>query len=344
MIRRTAQTTTEQQPMAFITRRRSPGKAATRLIFWSTTPMAGRKARMGLPRAVIPGSVYLITRRCAERRFFLRPDPAMTEAFVYCLAAAARRTGVQVMFSAVMSNHHHTGVIDTQGRLPEFLEYLHKFTAKCGNALRGRWEAFWSPEQTSCVRLVGPEDVLDKMIYAITNPVKDGLVDRVHNWPGLNCLGAIESDKPMVARRPKHFFREETALPKFETLAFVRPPGWRHLSHSEWTKLVTQRVCEVELGAAYERAKTGARVLGRKTILRQHWNDSPRSSEPRRQLAPRIAAKNKWARVEALQRNRAFLIAYQAAKALFLRAEQCCFPAGTYWLRRFVCVTCHPTP
>jgi putative transposase len=83
----------------------------------------------------------------------------MTEAFVYCLAVAARRTGVQVMFSAVMSNHHHTGVVDPEGRLPEFLEYLHKFTAKCGNALRGRWEAFWSSEQTSCVQLVGPEDV-----------------------------------------------------------------------------------------------------------------------------------------------------------------------------------------
>jgi putative transposase len=73
---------------------------------------------MGLPRAVIPGRVYLISRRCAERRFFLRPDAAMTEAFVYCLAAAARRTGVQIIFSAVMSNHHHTGVIDPEGRLP----------------------------------------------------------------------------------------------------------------------------------------------------------------------------------------------------------------------------------
>jgi putative transposase len=216
-----------------------------------------------------------------------------------------------------------------------FLEHLHKFTAKCGNALRGRWESFWSPEQTSCVHLVEPGDVLDKMIYAITNPVKDGLVDKVQNWPGLDCLAAIRDEAPLVARRPDCFFREVTAVPKSETLRFVRPPGWEHLSHSDWVALVAQRVTEVELEAASERAKTGARVLGRKAILRQHWDDSPNSSEPRRQLAPRVAAKSKWARVEALLRCRAFLAAYQTARAAFLLGESSCFPSGTYWLCRF---------
>jgi REP element-mobilizing transposase RayT len=127
---------------------------------------------MGLPRAIVPGRVYMVTRRCLERRFFLRPDREMTEAFIYCLAAAARRTNVRVIFSSVMPNHHHTGIVDVEGRLPEFLEYLHKFVAKCGNALRGRWESFWAPEQTSCVELLGPDDILEKMVYAITNPVK----------------------------------------------------------------------------------------------------------------------------------------------------------------------------
>jgi hypothetical protein len=45
----------------------------------------------------------MITRRCLERRFFLRPDREMTQAFVYCLAAAARRTNVKIIFSSVQS-------------------------------------------------------------------------------------------------------------------------------------------------------------------------------------------------------------------------------------------------
>jgi putative transposase len=282
----------------------------------------------------------MVTRRCLERRFFLRPDRELTEAFVYCLAAAARRTGVKVMFSAVMSNHHHTGVIDVEGRLPEFLEYLHKFTAKCGNALRGRWESFWSPEQTSCVELVNSEDVLDKMVYAITNPVKDYLVDKVSHWPGLDCLTPIRLDEPLVARKPRRFFRDGTGLPDVEELRFVRPPGFENLDHDAWVALLRDRIADVERAAAAERSRTGRRVLGRKTILRQHWNDSPGSREPRRQLSPRVAAKSKWARVEALARNRDFIQAYRDARDALLRGVDTCFPAGTYWLRRFAGVVC----
>ena len=54
------------------------------------------------------------------------------------------------------SNHHHTVVVDTCGRMPEFLELFHKLVAKHQNALRGRWENFWASEATSVVELVGP--------------------------------------------------------------------------------------------------------------------------------------------------------------------------------------------
>ena len=77
--------------------------------------------------------------------------------------------------------------------------------AKCQNALRGRWENFWSSEQTSVVRLVDPDDVLDKMTYALTNPVKDGLVERAHHWPGVTSIGFLLHSATLVASRPKRF-------------------------------------------------------------------------------------------------------------------------------------------
>ena len=40
-------------------------------------------ACMTLPRQVVPGRDYMITRRCSERRFFLRPDDDTNDAF-YC--------------------------------------------------------------------------------------------------------------------------------------------------------------------------------------------------------------------------------------------------------------------
>jgi hypothetical protein len=46
-------------------------------------------ACMTLPRQVVPGRDYMITRRCSERRFFLRPDDDTNDAFIYCLGLAA---------------------------------------------------------------------------------------------------------------------------------------------------------------------------------------------------------------------------------------------------------------
>jgi len=68
-----------------------------------------------------------------------------------------------------------------------------------------------------------------------------------------------------------------------------------------------------------------------------------KTSAPRRQLSPRVASKNKWRRIEALQRNKAWLAAYRAAFAR-LRAGfgDAVFPAGTYELFRLSLVACHP--
>jgi len=99
----------------------------------------------------------MITRRCTQRQFLMRPDRETNNAFIYCLAVAAAKFGIRVLFTAAMSNHHHTGIYDPDGCYPAFIEHFHKLFAKCQNALRGRWENFWSSEQTSVVRLVDPQ-------------------------------------------------------------------------------------------------------------------------------------------------------------------------------------------
>src|SRR4029077_2546749 len=168
---------------------------------------------MSLAREVLPGRSYMITRRCTQRQFLMRPDHETNNAFIYCLAVAAQRCQIRVIFTAAMSNHHHTGIEDPHGNYPAFLEHFHKLFAKCQNALRGRWENFWSSEQTSVVRLVGPDDIIEKMVYALTNPVKDHLIEKAHHWPGVSSLGAVIHGKLLVASRPRHFFSGDGGMP-----------------------------------------------------------------------------------------------------------------------------------
>jgi putative transposase len=97
---------------------------------------------MSLPRQVLPGRFYLVTRRCTQRQFLLRPDAATNNAFTYCLIEAAQRTQIEVLLPCAMSNHHHTVIFDRFGRYPEFVEHFHKMFARSQNALRHRWENF----------------------------------------------------------------------------------------------------------------------------------------------------------------------------------------------------------
>ncbi|HEY1534249.1 MAG TPA: hypothetical protein VGF76_09525 [Polyangiaceae bacterium] len=90
---------------------------------------------MTAPRQILPGQRHLITRRCTQRQFLLRPSRLTNQTVKYCLALAAERTGVLIHAACFMSNHWHGVVTDPGARLPEFLERFHRLVAKAQNAV-----------------------------------------------------------------------------------------------------------------------------------------------------------------------------------------------------------------
>jgi putative transposase len=281
----------------------------------------------------------MVTRRCSQRRFLMLPDRDTTNAFLYCLAYAASRSGVGLLFFIACSNHWHGGIVDHEGRLPEFLECFHKLFAKHQNARLGRWENFWASEQTSVVQLVGPEDIVAKAAYVVSNPVKDSLVETASQWVGASSWAAHLDGREFVAFRPRHFFRADGPMPDEISLSLASPPG---LDRATFVQLLTDQVRRVERQSAEHRAQTGVRVLGMKAVLKQRVGNRPKTSEPRRRMRPRVACRNTWRRIEALTRNRLFLDYYRAARVLFLAGADAIFPQGCYWLRRFAGVLCDP--
>ena len=291
---------------------------------------------MSLPRQILPDSTYLVTRRCTQRQFLLRPSKLVNQIFLYCLALAVARTGVVVHAFVVLSNHHHAVVTDPEGRLPEFLAYLHKYVSKCINASLGRWENLWASEQTSVVRLEDDEDIIDKMVYTLTNPVAAGLVKRGSHWPGLRMF------RPGLTsvHRPEVFFRPDGPMPEEVTVEIV-PPTVEGATPDEVTDLVAAKTSEREAAIRKTFRREGRTFMGPRAVQRQRVDASPSTWTPRRRLSPRVAAKNKWRRIEALRRVKAFLVAYRAA---YLRwkagALDAIFPTGTYALRGHPAVVC----
>jgi putative transposase len=198
----------------------------------------------------------------------------------------------------------------------------------------GHWEHFWDANQASAVVLEDETAQLEKLIYVLTNPV--GLVKKASDWPGATALDAVLTGRQIVASRPKHFFRDDDdggAMPEAITLAFEPPPGLVHLPREAYCNLVRDRVECVEREAAATRDETGATVLGRKRILAQRWQDRPADAEPRRQLSPGVACRDKWRRIELLRRNKLFQLLYRAAFDAFRSGVAAIFPMGTWSLR-----------
>jgi len=292
--------------------------------FTATVGDAGREAEVTKPRRVIPGVCYLITRRCSERRFFLRPDAEVTAIFEYLLAVLAKRYGIEVHAFVVMSNHYHLVITDTKGRLPDFQRDLNSDLARAINFHWNRWESFWAPESYSAVELLEDGDRISKIAYTLANPVKARLVNRVGRWEGATSAG-MKFGRSRTVRRPEKFFGE--TMPETATLELTRP-ACSEVDDAGFDERLRQDVRRRE-DAANQRGG----VMGMGAVMSQDWNDSPTSREPRRQLSPRIAAKNKWARIAALQRSAAWLEAYAVARAAFVGGERDVeFPYGTWWM------------
>jgi REP element-mobilizing transposase RayT len=284
---------------------------------------------MTAPRQVLPGATYLVTRRCAQRQFLLKPSKTTNDVFLYLLAVAARRFGVEVHAFCVLSNHFHLVVTDPRAQLPAFHQFLDALVARALNASLGRWETFWAPSSYSAVTLVSPSDVLDKAAYVLANPVAAGLVRAGRLWPGLWSAPEWIGGEALEVRRPKHFFDEKGALPQRVSLQLTSPPGFA--SAEEFRDQLAAALAEREAQA--ERDAPGS-FLGAARVLAQKATGRPAPGEPRRTLSPRVAARDKWKRIEALGRLVEFLRSYRSAWAE-RRAGRAhvIFPRGTYLLR-----------
>ncbi len=287
---------------------------------------------MTAPRQILAGTTYLITRRCAQRQFLLRPSESTSQIFLYVLAVAAARFGIQVHAFCVLSNHFHLVLTDPGAQLPAFEQYLDSLVARAVNASLGRWEAFWAPSSYSAVALASPEDIVNKAAYALVNPVAAGLVRTGRAWPGLRSAPEQFGAAALIARRPTTFFRKKGCMPESAQLELTVPPGFP--SAEDFRQRLSTAVAELEETTRRQLASKGRPFLGVARVLAQKPWARPAPREPHRGLNPRVAARDRWKRIEALSRLLEFLRAYRAAWAAMRKGvRDALFPPGTYLLR-----------
>ena len=264
---------------------------------------------MTLPRPVIPSSTLFITRRCILRKFLLKPTRRVNQVLRYNLAEAALEFGIDVHSFTAMSNHVHLVITDPFGVYPLFLERFFKLVAKALNCLYGRWGSLWDSEQPAVVRVIDSAAALSKCAYTLCNPAEANLVAKVAAWPGVSTWAATAHGDMFGAKRPTWFYRENGKMPE-EAWIEITPPPMFEGTAEEWRDLLLGEVRRRENQFAATRK---GRTLGRKVILAQSREATCETPEPRREVMRRVACRCKWARIEAIQRTKAWLAAYKDA-------------------------------
>lgn len=319
---------------------------------------------VSLPRRVEPGRTHLISRRCSERRFFLRPSKVVVAVIRFALALACERYGILLHAVMVESTHYHLVLTDPRGVLPDFQRDLDALVGRALNSHYGRGEAFWCPGSYSNVELHDADAVLDKLVYLWANPVQDGLVARPEQWPGFASapedmgVRVEEAVRPDTAffggRRPDDWeptFRNPLArlaraartgaddeatstLPERATLRFTVPPALDHLPLEEVHALARDRL-EARVAEVHEeRERQGlTSFLGADAVRRQDPFASAGSTAPTFDTNPRMAGRDTADRVARLAELVGWRRAYAEALAHWRAGDRTVvFPHGTYAL------------
>jgi hypothetical protein len=127
---------------------------------------------------------------------------------------------------SVESNHFHIDLTDTLGNLSDFVQELDRCVARCLLAYyrarfpQRRFDALWSPSQSfNATLLVTPNAVVDKIVYTLTNPVKDGLVRDYRKWPGFNTRPSDWRGRVRRVRRPDYYFKNTPEEVEYRIIA-----------------------------------------------------------------------------------------------------------------------------
>lgn len=275
--------------------------------------------------------------------FLLRPRPIVEQAFIYVCAIAAEKFSVEVHAVVVLSNHWHALLTDPEANLPSFYKYVHMYVAKILNCEIGRYENLWSTEKTSVVTLAESVDVLDKLTYLMANPVAGQLVQRGKDWPGLRRMWQHNNESVTISR-PEKFYLADGKMPETATLTFSRPPALATLDDAAASKELGRLVHNRESNERKRIAKTKGRFMGVFAILKQRLSATPKSYAQKFGLSPRVGAKNRWARVEAIMRLKSWYREYREAYEAWRNGEDVEFPYGTFKLKHEAGIRCAIVP
>jgi REP element-mobilizing transposase RayT len=286
------------------------------------------------------GCLFEVTVRTVQARFLLRPSVALNEIILGVLGRAQRLYGVEICSFVFASNHFHLlAKVEDAKQLADFMGYLSSNLAREVCRLVDWKDKVWARRYRAIVISDEPEAQRQRLRYVLAHGVKEFLVEKMRDWPGVHAGRALLEDEPLeglwfdrtqeygARRRGEEFARDRFATR--ETVVLSPLPCWEHLSPEERKEKIAELVREIEAEAAEQREAIGKAALGRVAVLKQHPHERPMRSK--KSYAPLVHAASQKVRRDLYDGYRAFVAAFrEAAEKLKTGHLAVVFPTGSF--------------
>lgn len=287
----------------------------------------------------------MVTRRVHKRQLLLVDDEEVNQIIEYTLAYCLQKYDIKLHAIIVEGNHIHRVDTDKDGIRPKFNQDFHSLLARQINLYYNEGDAFFSNKPTNVVDNVTVHDAMQRVVYAMGNPVVHGIEREGKNHKGIRRRWPVP-DK--VIKRPKAFWKtieNGGVAPDEVTLRFTRPPGWEGLTDDELDKLLEARVLAYEKEKRVEWEKKGKPFLCDVVKGKPDPKSYPKTRHKLFGLAPLIGAAVKEHRIAAILRLREFRRKHEDARLRKKAGDHdVVFPHGTWLAVQRWCVEVEPAP
>jgi hypothetical protein len=287
------------------------------------------------------GALVEVTNRTLHGRLLLRPSLELNDIVAGILGRAQRLYPVDLMAFVPLSNHYHLIVwAETAQRLASFVGYFNSNLAREVGRLTGWTGKIWERRYQAIVISDEEEAQVERLRYVLAHGVKENLVARLRDWPGLHCVRQLVDGEPLAgtwrdrtqeyaARRRRGERPDPLQYTTTETATFSPLPCWKDLSPGQYRDRLAKMADEIEEDAAAARRRRRIEPFGAAAILAQ--DPASRPERIKRSPAPLLHAASKAMRQAFYEGFHLFVAAYRTAAEKLRRGDpQPGFPLGCF--------------
>lgn len=288
-------------------------------------------------------SDFITSRTRDSRLWFVNNEPLEQRILGLTAKYATRRT-INLYGFAIEGNHLHIVAHNNKKNRAHFLRDLKSTVARAVSRFTPSFfgGSLWA-RRYSNEFLADPADIENYFFYTVLQPVKDGLVEKLSDYPGYNCFhdavwGIKRTFKVMnwtayyKATRWGKKVNKRDFLEEF-TLEYSRLPGYETLSQKEYALLMTKRLEERRQEILKARVAEGKGFLGRQALKQIKPGSLPKTTQTssRTTHRPRVLSACKVRRAEITAWYFDIYFRFKAASEAYRSGDITVgFPPGTY--------------